>query len=85
MTPLLTVADVAARLQISERAVARLIDKRQLPALLVARKRRIRPEALDAYLTRLDAGARVPHTDARPPRSRRMPESTLPGADYFLR
>lgn len=48
--PLLTVAEVAARLRVARMTVYREIDRGRLPASRVGRNWRIDPDDLDAYL-----------------------------------
>jgi excisionase family DNA binding protein len=48
---LLTPSEVADQLQVSLRTVRRLIDTGKISALRVGRLIRIRPAALEAYLT----------------------------------
>lgn len=51
--PLLTVAEVAARLALSEKTVYRMIELRELPSALIGKHTiRVRPEDLEAYLER---------------------------------
>lgn len=50
VVPLLTLDDVAARLQVSTRTVRRLISSGQLRPLYVGRLPRITERELDAYL-----------------------------------
>lgn len=47
---LLTVRETAAKLQVSERTVWRLLKRRALPALHVGGQVRIDPDELEAYL-----------------------------------
>jgi excisionase family DNA binding protein len=51
---LLTVGDVAKRLQVSERTVHRLIDAKELAVIRIGRSVRVSEEALQALLTRGD-------------------------------
>jgi excisionase family DNA binding protein len=47
---LLDVQTVAARLNVNPRTVLRMVGREELPAIRVARRLRIRPEDLEAYL-----------------------------------
>lgn len=49
VTTLLTFAEVAERLRVSERTVRRLVSDGSLPAVEVASKRRVHTADLDAY------------------------------------
>jgi len=49
--PLLTVAEVSDRLQVSIRTVRRLIASEKIKALRIGRLLRITPAALDSYVT----------------------------------
>lgn len=50
---LMTVQQVAERLAVSHWTVYRLIKNRGLTSVCVGRARRVLPESVDAYLTRL--------------------------------
>ncbi len=50
---MLTVADVAAELQMSVRHVYRLVERGELPSVRVGRKRRIEPDDFAAWRKRL--------------------------------
>lgn len=47
---LLTIKDVAAFLQVSDKTVRRLIDQDRLPAIKLGAQWRIRPQDLDLFL-----------------------------------
>jgi excisionase family DNA binding protein len=49
--PLLTVAEVSDRLQVSIRTVRRLIASEKMKALHIGRLIRVTPAAIEAYLT----------------------------------
>lgn len=53
---LLTVAEVAAMMRVSNMTVYRLIHSRQLPALRVGKNYRIRPSDIDQYLNDRSVG-----------------------------
>lgn len=60
--PLLTLPEVAERLSVSVKAVRGLVARGELPAFKVARRMRVEPSELGAYLER----CRVAPSPARP-------------------
>lgn len=50
-TAVLTVKEVAEALRLSRRTVNRLIAERRLASVLLGRSRRVRPEAVEQFLT----------------------------------
>jgi excisionase family DNA binding protein len=62
---LLEVSHVAHRLSVSEEFVRRLIRSGQLPAILVGKRWRIKPEDLQAYLDRRQRQVVPPDEGAR--------------------
>jgi excisionase family DNA binding protein len=55
ITPrLLTVAEAAQMLNVSRAQMFRILKAKQLPVLKIGRLSRIRPEAVEEYIARLD-------------------------------
>jgi excisionase family DNA binding protein len=61
---LLTVEEVATRLRLSKVTVGRLIKSGELEAVRIGRSRRVAPEAVAEYKSRLRAAAQHPDQPA---------------------
>ncbi len=83
MTPLLSVRAVAERLNVSQKTVYKLIDQRKLGSLKIGGAVRVRPDALEAFLTATERPVVEQPTSDTPQPARKRPSTVSPSSLRF--